>query len=501
MLYNGKNHARTGDPTLGAGAYAGGQALIDAGDPTRVRERPRQPFFRPELAFERTGQYAAGTTFLEGLVRFQGRWLLYYGCADSMVAVAVDEAGSVAQPDGGSAADGRAAARGVESRPVAGQDAWVIRSDRVELAVTRLGAHAAPVTFYRTDPRPVAPFHVSPWQGEGRDLADCPVLVPLRGDFFCLPFGGNATPYRGERHPPHGETAGSPWNLARSQVRGPVKSITLRIQPTVRAGVVTRKLALVDGQNVLYDRTVVTGFAGRSSLAHHATLALPDEQRALLLSVRPFHLGMTAPYRFSDPAKAEYQSLAIGARFADLARVPSIFRETQYSDCSAFPARRGFADLLQTFAAPGATGPDWLAAVNTAEGYLYFSLKDPRVLPGRVYWIEDHGRHGPPWNGRNACLGVEDGCTFFDAGLAESAGANAVNALGIRTSHDLSGAPFAVNYIQGVVKVPPGFGRVADVQVGPAATTFVSASGQRVRAPVHAAFLTTGRLPGDRDRE
>jgi predicted GH43/DUF377 family glycosyl hydrolase len=41
------------------------------------------------LPYEKTGQYAAGTTFAEGLVFFHDQWLLYYGCADSLVAVAI----------------------------------------------------------------------------------------------------------------------------------------------------------------------------------------------------------------------------------------------------------------------------------------------------------------------------------------------------------------------------------------------------------------------------
>ena len=68
-----------------------GQALFDAHDPTKLLERTGQPFFQPEAPFEMTGQYRQGTTFAEGLVFFQGKWLLYYGCADSFVAVAVDD--------------------------------------------------------------------------------------------------------------------------------------------------------------------------------------------------------------------------------------------------------------------------------------------------------------------------------------------------------------------------------------------------------------------------
>lgn len=87
FLYNGKNGAN-GDPSLAKDAYAGGQALMDAQDPTRTIDRPAVPFFRPELPFEKSGQYAAGTTFVEGLVRFNGRWWLYYGSADSFVGAA-----------------------------------------------------------------------------------------------------------------------------------------------------------------------------------------------------------------------------------------------------------------------------------------------------------------------------------------------------------------------------------------------------------------------------
>ncbi len=43
---------------------------------------------KPELPSEKTGQYEAGTVFTEGLVRFKGKWFLYYGAADSFVGVA-----------------------------------------------------------------------------------------------------------------------------------------------------------------------------------------------------------------------------------------------------------------------------------------------------------------------------------------------------------------------------------------------------------------------------
>ncbi len=89
VLYNGKNATTGGDPALGADAYATGEALFDANNPARLLSRPERPILQPELPYEKTGQYAAGTTFAEGLVLFHGKWLLFYGCADSLVAVAL----------------------------------------------------------------------------------------------------------------------------------------------------------------------------------------------------------------------------------------------------------------------------------------------------------------------------------------------------------------------------------------------------------------------------
>lgn len=90
VLYNGKNAAGdSGDRHIAAGAYSVGQALFEANNPATLLARPDTPCFSPTEPWERAGQYAAGTTFAEGLVHFHDRWFLYYGCADSFVGVAV----------------------------------------------------------------------------------------------------------------------------------------------------------------------------------------------------------------------------------------------------------------------------------------------------------------------------------------------------------------------------------------------------------------------------
>ena len=92
LFYNGKNRGDSRrDTRFTANSYCAGQVLFSSKDPTRLIDRLDTPFFVPEADFEKSGQYPAGTVFIEGLVPFQGKWYLYYGCADSRVSVAVYE--------------------------------------------------------------------------------------------------------------------------------------------------------------------------------------------------------------------------------------------------------------------------------------------------------------------------------------------------------------------------------------------------------------------------
>lgn len=90
LLYNGKNDkGEDGDKRFTPNSYCAGQVLFDKNDPSKVLDRLDVPFFRPMEPFEKSGQYVAGTVFIEGMVYFKNKWLLYYGCADSRVGVAV----------------------------------------------------------------------------------------------------------------------------------------------------------------------------------------------------------------------------------------------------------------------------------------------------------------------------------------------------------------------------------------------------------------------------
>ena len=90
LLYNGKNlSGANSDPNYTANSYCAGQMLFSAEDPSKYIVRLDKPFMVPTESFEKSGQYPAGTVFIEGLVYFQKKYMLYYGCADSRVSVAI----------------------------------------------------------------------------------------------------------------------------------------------------------------------------------------------------------------------------------------------------------------------------------------------------------------------------------------------------------------------------------------------------------------------------
>ena len=88
LIYNSRNLKNIGDTSLPDGTYTGGQVLLDKNDPTKIIKRLDHYFFKPDKPYELTGQ-VNNVCFLEGLANYQGKWFLYYGTADSKIAVAV----------------------------------------------------------------------------------------------------------------------------------------------------------------------------------------------------------------------------------------------------------------------------------------------------------------------------------------------------------------------------------------------------------------------------
>jgi hypothetical protein len=133
----------------------------------------------------------------------------------------------------------------------------------------------------------------------------------------------------------------------------------------------------------------------------------------------------------------------------------------------------------------------WSAVTFPLQRYVYFALRDPRVLRHTILWISNGGRHYPPWSGRHtAVMGIEDTTSYFHYGLAESVKANPLNRRGIPTALTLHPRkPTAVSYIFGVAAIPKGFDRVAEIREHRTGVELVSPSGQRVRCAVDLGWL------------
>jgi len=148
-----------------------------------------------------------------------------------------------------------------------------------------MGGHVGPVTFDRSGRR-LQPYSVAPWVEEENDPPLRPVIKTLRGDFFCMPFGGNATIFRGEKHPVHGETANARWRFESIATREGRTSLHLSLKTKVRPGRVDKEISLRNGENTLYCQHVVSGMSGPMSLGHHAMLKFPDQPGSGLAATR-----------------------------------------------------------------------------------------------------------------------------------------------------------------------------------------------------------------------
>lgn len=339
-----------------------------------------------------------------------------------------------------------------------GQASWRISNPSAEAFVTETGGHLGPVTFC-ADGKRLQPFAVAPWAEERTAATLPPMLKVLRGDFFCLPFGGNEGPFRGEQHPPHGETANARWCCVAA---GPDR-LHLRLTTKIRPGRVDKYVWLQPGQTAIYQRHVVSGMSGPMNFGHHAMLRFPERPGSGLVSTSRFAWGEVAPAPLEQPARRGYSGLKPGGVFRTLAKVPTA--DGGCADLSVYPARRGFEDLVMLLG-DARRSLAWTAVVFPKERYAWFALKDPRVLAHTVLWLSNGGRHYPPWNGRHVnVLGLEEVTSFFHYGLAESARKNHLAAQGRATCRVLHpGQTLVVDYVMAVVPVPPDFDHVAAIE-------------------------------------
>lgn len=90
LIYNASNAANFNDPALPKFTYAAGQALFHKEKPYQLIDRKPSHFIYPDKDYEKIGEVNE-VCFVEGLVFFKNKWFLYYGTADSKIAVAIHD--------------------------------------------------------------------------------------------------------------------------------------------------------------------------------------------------------------------------------------------------------------------------------------------------------------------------------------------------------------------------------------------------------------------------
>jgi len=375
----------------------------------------------------------------------------------------------------------------MKTRSIQGEPSWEFESDLVRAAVTVAGGQLGPVVF-DLGRKKVQPFAVAPWAGTRAAASLPPILRALRGDFFCMPFGGNLSPYRGESHPLHGETANADWRLEELFLQHGSATFRASLRCSVRPGVVRKEIQLRRGQTAVYSRHSLEGFSGPMSFGHHAMLAFPDREGSGLVSTSRLRFARVYPGEFEKPENGGYSSLKPGAHFRRLDSVP--MANGLRADLSRFPARAGFEDLVMISQAPDQSFA-WSAVSFPRDGYVWISLKNPAVLPSTVLWHSNGGRHDAPWSGRHRrVLGVEEVLSYFHEGLAQSVAPNPVQKAKIPTFVRLNPKrPLMVSSIMALAAIPPDFDHVRQISPKGNGLEIKSRSGKGVLVPVDLSFI------------
>ncbi len=386
----------------------------------------------------------------------------------------------------------------MKTKKICGQPSYELKSKNVDLAVTKEGGHCAPVTF-RCGGKTIRPFSVVPWCDEKVAPGIDRIAKNLRGDFFCLPFGGNTTPIKKLGYGTkqfsfecHGDPANAEWDFEESQKckNGAMLHLS-QTSKKIKGLRVDKRLYARAGQSVIYSEHTVSGLNAQMPVGHHPTLDFTG--KTTRISAGPFKEGFVNPTPFENPAQGGYQALKEGARFTSLKKVPTICGTT--ADLSVYPARRGFEDLALLLNDPKADFA-WVSAVVQKEGWLYFALKDPKVLAATVLWISNGGRHYAPWNGRHTDrIGLEDVTSYFAYGWAESQAPNALKKKDVPTTIKFSSKkPTKIRYIMGVAAVPKNFDEVAKVEkLDDGKIRLTALSGATADVAVNLGFLREGQ--------
>ncbi len=347
------------------------------------------------------------------------------------------------------------------------------------MAVTQTAGHLAPVTF-NLGALQAKPYSLSPWTPSQADAGLPALLRYLRGDFLCLPFGGQ------KQGPPHGDPANADWQLVAQTER----KLVLKQQTTDTGAHVTKTLSLEPGQHAVYCEHLIENLEGTWNYGNHPVLDLSSVPAgAARVATSAFCFGSVYPGEFSNPASGEAGALRPSAQFTSLKSVA--MKDGTFTDLSRYPARPGNDDLIMLVNAPATESQPFAWTAVTFPGYVWFSLKNVADFPSTLFWISNGGRPGHPWEKRHlGRLGLEEVCSHFSDSV-DVAREDRLAARGIPT-----GRPFRrdqkvrLPIIQAATRVSTDFGQVQSIMpTGPGQVRITGENGESVTTPINWQYL------------
>ena len=302
------------------------------------------------------------------------------------------------------------------------------------LAVQRLGAMLAPVTFVLADGRQVSPMHIAPWAGAAGTDAMPGILRKLRGEWPCVPFGYSVPPdgfpagWKAAIAPAepdeelHGHCSNHDWRwetapegTLRLAIDYPASSPVRRVERTIRPD--------ADGPAVDLEFRIEVKEDCRLPIGLHPCFRLPLKAQGARLEPGRFDHGRTYPGTVEPTAPL----FAEDVRFTDLRAVPA--RAGGNIDASRLPLVEDTEELLQL------NGVDGTAALaNEAEGYRVRLAWQKEHFPSLLLWLSNRGRKMAPWSGRHVTIGIEPICSPFGLGPPTALADNPISRSGTPTA-------------------------------------------------------------------
>jgi len=340
-----------------------------------------------------------------------------------------------------------------------GRPSYVVKNEKVEVFITVEGGHLT--ADFDIGQKKINPYFIAPWWNEAPYLNEDKILQVLRGDFFCMPFGGNTDDYNGKHYPVHGETSNNNWEFVNLTKSNDKITLNLKTELTLDNGEVTKSIELHKNQSVIYSRHKFSGLKGSFPIGHHPTLKFPEKEGIAYIDISKPVIGFTAPVSFEEPANRGYSRLKLNTVIEDRGKVPTLFNE-EYIDINKYPTSFGYEDLA-IFINDQNKDFCFSAASVPSEGYLYFQLKNPRILAETLFWMSNGGRHYSPWNGRvKAVLGIEEITGYYHYGIKPSIEDNEFQQKGFKSYLDID-ENTEIKIIAGLIPIESNFKGVKDI--------------------------------------